>query len=82
MKGQLNIAVTATLVVLLMGVGGWVFTAPYLGNTGLSRTLVSVSDEGVDIANLLMAGILDKTGHVPLGGDEVCFEIAVCGEAG
>jgi hypothetical protein len=38
MKGQLNIAVTATLVVLLLGVGGWVFTAPYLGNTGLSRT--------------------------------------------
>jgi hypothetical protein len=28
------------------------------------------------------SGILDKTGHVPLGGDEVCFEIVVCGEDG
>ncbi len=38
MKGQLNIAVTGTLVLLLIGLGGWVFTAPYLGNTGLQRT--------------------------------------------
>jgi calcineurin-like phosphoesterase family protein len=45
-------------------------------------TLVTVSDQGVDIANLLMEGILDKTGHVPLGGDDVCFEMAVCGEGG
>lgn len=42
--------------------------------------LVTVSSSGVDIANLLLAGILDKTGHVPLGGDSVCFEKAVCGE--
>lgn len=42
-------------------------------------TLVTVSESGVDIANLLMKGILDKTGHVPLGGDDVCFEEAVCG---
>ena len=41
-------------------------------------TLVTVSDEGVDIANLLMSGILDKTGHIPLGGDDVCFEAAKC----
>lgn len=40
--------------------------------------LVTVSSSGVDIANLLMEGILDKTGHVPLGGDDVCFEIAAC----
>lgn len=40
--------------------------------------LVTVDDEGVDIANLLMAGILDKTGHVPLSGDTVCFEKALC----
>jgi hypothetical protein len=43
-------------------------------------TLVSVSDSGVDIANLLMSGILDKTGQVPLGGDEICFEQAACGD--
>ena len=42
--------------------------------------LVTVSDRGVDIANLLMEGILDKTGHIPLGGDDVCFEAAVCGD--
>ncbi len=44
-------------------------------------TLVTVSENGADIANLLMNGILDKTGHIPLGGDDVCFEAAAC-EAG
>jgi len=44
-------------------------------------TLVTVDDEGVDIANLLMEGILDKTGHIPLGGDDVCFEAAHCSDA-
>ncbi len=44
-------------------------------------TLVTVDDSGVDIANVLMAGILDKTGHIPLDGDDVCFEAAVCGGA-
>ena len=43
-------------------------------------TLVTVSDSGVDIANLLMSGILDKTGQVPLDGDAVCFEQSVCGD--
>lgn len=42
-------------------------------------TLVTVSESGIDIANLLMAGILDKTGQIPLGGDDVCFEQALCG---
>lgn len=42
--------------------------------------LVTVSDSGVDIANLLMGGILDKTGRVPLDGDSVCFEQADCGQ--
>jgi len=41
-------------------------------------TLVTVDDKGVDIANLRMSGIFDKTGHIPLGGDDVCFEKAVC----
>jgi len=43
-------------------------------------TLVTVDNDGVDIANLLMSGILDKTGHVPLNGDDVCFQLADCQE--
>jgi hypothetical protein len=42
-------------------------------------TLVTVDGDGVDIANLKLSGILDKTGHIPLEGDDVCFEAAVCG---
>ena len=38
MNGKLKIAGIATGVVLLLGVTGWVFTAPYLGNEGLART--------------------------------------------
>ena len=37
MNGKLNIAVTATLMVLLIGVASWVYTAPYAGNQGLQR---------------------------------------------
>ena len=43
--------------------------------------LVTVSERGVDIANLLMEGILDKTGHIPLEGDNVCFDPEACSEA-
>lgn len=43
-------------------------------------TLVTVTGDSVDIAHVLTNGILDKTGHIPLGGDDVCFELAVCGE--
>jgi predicted phosphodiesterase len=43
-------------------------------------TLVTVSDEGVDIANLRLDGILDKTGEIPAGGASLCFEIATCGD--
>jgi hypothetical protein len=56
-----------------------------LGTTGGSHTpgkpmaidhvsLVTVSEEGVDIANLRMSGIFDKTGKVPLNGDEICLQ--------
>jgi hypothetical protein len=34
----------------------------------------------VDIANLLMSGILDKSGRVPLDGEAVCFEQSACGD--
>ena len=37
-------------------------------------SLVTVSDDGVDIANLRMSGIFDKTGKIPLNGDEICLE--------
>ncbi len=37
-------------------------------------TLVTVSEEGTDIANLRMSGIFDKTGEIPLNGDEYCLE--------
>jgi hypothetical protein len=37
-------------------------------------TLVTVSGEGVDIANLRMSGIFSKTGEIPAGGNELCFE--------
>ena len=58
--------------------GGVQFT-----DRGLSAdhvTLVTVSDSGVDIATLLMSGILDKTGNIPLDGNEMCFNLAECGE--
>jgi predicted phosphodiesterase len=51
---------------------------PELGRSADQIALVTVDDDGVDIANLLMAGILDKTGHIPHGGDEICFEAALC----
>lgn len=43
-------------------------------------TMVTVDKNGVDIANLLMAGILDKKGKIPNGGDTLCFEKASCNE--
>ena len=52
---------------------------PELGRSMDHVTLVTVDEQGVYIANLLLSGILDKTGRVPLGGDEVCFELAACG---
>jgi hypothetical protein len=53
---------------------------PEYGRSMDHVTLVTVGEDGVDIANLLMSGILDKTGHVPLDGDAVCFEQSVCGD--
>ena len=53
---------------------------PQYGRSTDHVTLVTVSDSGVNIANLLMAGILDKTGRIPLGGDDICFEKATCGD--
>lgn len=41
--------------------------------------LLTLSGKELDIVNLRMDGILDKTGHVPLGGDDVCFDVLKCG---
>lgn len=39
---------------------------------------VTVDRDGAEIANLQMSGILDKTGHLPLDGDNTCLEIKDC----
>lgn len=44
-------------------------------------TWVTVSESGVDIANLRMSGIFDKTGSIPLQGEKLCFEAASCSGA-
>lgn len=41
-------------------------------------SMITVSSTGVDIANLRLSGIFDKTGKVPLNGDEIC--LADCGK--
>lgn len=41
-------------------------------------TLVTVDKDGVDIANLLLSGILDKTGKIPADGNDICFELVNC----
>ena len=51
---------------------------PERGRSMDQVVLVTVDENGVDIANLLLSGILDKTGHIPLDGDDTCFELANC----
>ncbi len=41
-------------------------------------TLVTMTDEGPSLVNLRLEGILDKTGHVPLNGDDLCFQASAC----
>ena len=43
-------------------------------------TLVTVSPDGVDIANLKLSGIFGKDGRIPAGGETLCFEARVCGD--
>lgn len=40
--------------------------------------LVTVDDSSVDIANLKMSGILDRTGKIPLNGEDICSGRDVC----
>lgn len=41
-------------------------------------TLVTISKDRPSIVNLRLEGMLDKTGHIPLGGDTVCFQASAC----
>jgi hypothetical protein len=45
-------------------------------------TLVTMTPEGPSIANLRLDGILDKTAHIPLRADSVCFQASRCGSQG
>ncbi len=44
-------------------------------------TLVTMTSDGPSIANLRLDGIYDKTGHIPLNGDSVCFQASRCKQA-
>lgn len=61
-----------------------------LGTTGGSQndqndmafdhiTIVTMTSEGPSIANIRMDGLLDKSGHIPLGGDTLCYQASRCG---
>ena len=52
---------------------------PEAGRSADHVTLVTVDDDDVDIAHLLLSGILDKTGQILNGGQDVCFEQDDCG---
>lgn len=41
-------------------------------------TLVSIADDGPAIANIRMDGLLDKTGQIPLGGNQYCYQASKC----
>ena len=41
-------------------------------------TLVTVSESGVDIANLRLSGIFGKDGRLPLNGEDLCFDSRSC----
>lgn len=43
-------------------------------------TLVTVGDGDPSIVNLRMDGILDKSGHIPLVGDDLCYQASACTE--
>ncbi|MEJ2383329.1 MAG: metallophosphoesterase [Xanthomonadales bacterium] len=43
-------------------------------------TLVTVTPDGVDIANLKLSGIFGKDGRIPAGGEALCFEARRCAE--
>jgi hypothetical protein len=44
-------------------------------------TLITMTASGPALANIRLDGILDKTGHVPLNGDDLCFQASACGDS-
>ena len=42
-------------------------------------TLVTMTRDGPSIAHLRLDGILDRTGHIPAGGDSLCYQASRCG---
>lgn len=55
--------------------GGQFF--PDLGQSMDHVMLVTVDDNGAVLVNLKLSGILDKTGKIPLNGEELEFEISI-----
>ena len=45
-------------------------------------TLVTVDEGEPSIVNLRMDGILDKSGHIPLDGDDLCYQASACASVG
>jgi hypothetical protein len=41
-------------------------------------TLVTVDEGEPSIVNLRMDGILDKSGHIPMDGDDLCYQASAC----
>lgn len=41
-------------------------------------TLVTMTDEGPSFVNLRLEGILDKSGHLPSNGDDLCYQASRC----
>lgn len=42
-------------------------------------TLVTMSGDEPSIAHVRLDGVLDRTGHIPAGGDNLCFQASKCG---
>ncbi|HCM76925.1 MAG TPA: hypothetical protein DIS90_11120 [Cytophagales bacterium] len=43
-------------------------------------TVVSFDEDGPSMANLRLEGILDKTGKIPLNGEQYCYQASACTE--
>ncbi len=43
-------------------------------------SLVTMTEDGPSIGNLKLSGILDKTGHIPIGGDSLSFQASRDGD--
>ena len=53
---------------------------PDLGLSEDHITLVTVTERDVEIANLMLSGIRNKTGKLPGLGELLCFSVKDCGE--